>query len=422
VGDRVGGRIRSYRYRTDLTAEIGSQWFSNGGDMEGLANIDQGPVILRRRRGKVFFTSEGKILEENVTRISFQIFNRILEEASTLSKLGYKTDQQSLKGYIASKSPQYIKGIPSSYRNDAKLAIKSFTNCISMRWGAGADKLLLDTFGKIYRKTGKMCCMAEGNINLLSPLLDKIPEKAIRFCAPVTNVHWDRQPHSVKLVDGSELLADYVLVAVSLGVLKQNLDTMFCPDLPCSKQEAIDLLGFGHINRILLEYKFPFWRPTESQIKLVNTEDNPSWTRGVTCVERVPGTDCMLMCQLGGDCAKELERLEEGEIAESLTSVLRKFLGDPSLPYPSHLIRTKWSSNPYTLGGSSYLGLYSKPEHLSILGDPLPYPECPTLFFAGEATVPGYFGRLGAARLSGLREANRMLNAFNQAETNAFSK
>lgn len=63
--------------------------------------------------------------------------------------------------------------------------------------------------------------------------------------------------------DGTEVDADYVICTVSLGVLKEQADVLFSPNLPNSKKNAINNLGFGYVNKIFTEYAKPFWVKTQ---------------------------------------------------------------------------------------------------------------------------------------------------------------
>jgi len=83
----------------------------------------------------------------------------------------------------------------------------------------------------------------------------------------------------VKLADGRLVTGDVVLCAVPLGVLKAGsihltLTLTLCavplgvlkagsiefkPSLPDRKQNVIDRLGFGVINKVALEWEAPFW-------------------------------------------------------------------------------------------------------------------------------------------------------------------
>ena len=56
--------------------------------------------------------------------------------------------------------------------------------------------------------------------------------------------------------------ADAVVCSLPLGVLKSRTVT-FDPPLPARKQEAIERLGFGALNKVLLLFKEPFWANVE---------------------------------------------------------------------------------------------------------------------------------------------------------------
>ena len=50
--------------------------------------------------------------------------------------------------------------------------------------------------------------------------------------------------------------ADAVLVTIPLGVLKECAPTLFQPKLPDWKLEAINRLGFGNLNKVLVQKKY----------------------------------------------------------------------------------------------------------------------------------------------------------------------
>lgn len=110
-----------------------------------------------------------------------------------------------------------------------------------------------------------------------------------RYCKPVNCIRWgavsDTSPRAiVKCTDGQEFPADYVIVTVSLGVLKNQHARLFQPGLPAEKVEAISKLGYGHVNKIFLEYARPFWVWREGAIKLAwsaeELADRCDWVKG----------------------------------------------------------------------------------------------------------------------------------------------
>lgn len=107
-----------------------------------------------------------------------------------------------------------------------------------------------------------------------------------------------------------------------------------------------------------------------------------------------------------------MEHASDEEVAEGITKVLRQFTGDASLPYPSAILRSKWSSDPYFCGTWSCMNLKSNVGHQCDLSCPVPgscEPVAPILLFAGEATCAGHHATIHGARLSGIREAERII-------------
>lgn len=73
------------------------------------------------------------------------------------------------------------------------------------------------------------------------------PVKTVRYGAPLAGEN--DYPVHITCRDGSVLEADTVVMTTPLGVLKAG-DIAFEPELPDWKQEAIDRLGFGNLNKV----------------------------------------------------------------------------------------------------------------------------------------------------------------------------
>lgn len=76
------------------------------------------------------------------------------------------------------------------------------------------------------------------------------------------------------------------------------------------------------------------------------------------------------------------------------------------------VVRSKWGREEYSRGGLTFLPCGATNEDICELGRPVPgTDQCghPVLLFAGESTAPGYVGSLLGAHLSGIREADRII-------------
>ena len=73
----------------------------------------------------------------------------------------------------------------------------------------------------------------------------------------------------VECENGVKFYADHVICAIPLGVIKESAETLFTPSLPADKRAAIEMLHFGTVNKIYLEYERPFLSPDVDEIVLL---------------------------------------------------------------------------------------------------------------------------------------------------------
>lgn len=163
----------------------------------------------------------------------------------------------------------------------------------------------------------------------------------------VTDVPIDRSPShdnhrgKVKIVcdNGTEYYANHVICTVPLGVLKENHQTLFEPQLPQYKIESIDHLLFGTVDKIFLEYDRPFLNKDISEVLLVwenvdegNAGIENTWFRKIYSFAKV--TETLLLGWVSGKEAEYMETLSHTVVADVCTDILRKFLKDPFIPKP----------------------------------------------------------------------------------------
>jgi hypothetical protein len=107
----------------------------------------------------------------------------------------------------------------------------------------------------------------------------------VRLASRVTEIDYSNPNSAVisfaKNGEESKVMAKTVLVTVSLGVLKAG-NIKFTPSLPDWKQEVIDGMGFGLLNKCVMQWKDPnaaVW-PDEEWIELITPkgENSGKWT------------------------------------------------------------------------------------------------------------------------------------------------
>ena len=255
--------------------------------------------------------------------------------------------------------------------------------------------------------------------SIVEALVNQIPKSRLKYNKHVSGIHWDgHREVTVRCSNSEEYRAGHVIVTVSLGVLKKHHMTLFQPQLPREKVTAIENVGFGKVNKIFLLYDRPFWRVGEGSIKLAWTDNeapirsNKEWYKKIFCFDEVLNNPNVLVSWISGDEAEYAESLTDEEILMTCTHLIRKFLGDQSIPKPKAVIRSKWCSNPLIMGSYSYASKESGVEGYDAIAKPICCQQnVPRVLFAGEATTNKMPSSMHGARMTGLREAGRLLAA-----------
>ncbi|XP_072377080.1 peroxisomal N(1)-acetyl-spermine/spermidine oxidase-like [Diabrotica undecimpunctata] len=431
--ERPGGRIHSCML-SNIVTEMGCHYIKGACVANPVFNLAAQEGLLKPPLNTdnplkgLYCTSDGRAIDYPVSTMAFHIFKCIEKEAFTLFNMGCRQDHGSLKKFVYLRIQQEIQKFPEDQRYDISRILYGLTNSLRYKIGDDLDNVSADNVGSLIKIPGGNVTVPDGFVSVLSPLLRDLPKCSIEFNKPVGLIRWgavqgrgQASRAIVQCCDSEEFCADYVIITVSLGVLKEHGDKLFCPALPTCKLEAIKCLGYGSVDKIFLDYERPFWIWSNGSIKLAWSQkelaDRTDWTKGISAIEEVEGSKHVLCAYVSGPEAVVMEHATDEEVAEGITKLLRQFTGDPSLPYPSTILRSKWSSDPYFCGAYSYMNLKSNIGHQCDLSSPVPgscEPVPPILLFAGEATCAGHHSTVHGARLSGIREAERIIQLTKQ--------
>lgn len=210
---------------------------------------------------------------------------------------------------------------------------------------------------------------------------------------------------TVSTASGNEYSADALLITVPLGCLKAET-IKFSPPLPHWKYLSIKRLGFGVLNKVVMEFPEVFW---DDSIDYFGATAEVTDQRG-RCfmfwnVKKTVGAP-VLIALLVGKAAVDGQNINSSDHVGHALIVLRKLFGEDKVPDPVASVVTDWGRDPYSYGAYSYVAVGSSGEDYDILGRPVD--DC--LFFAGEATCKEHPDTVGGAMMSGLREAVRIID------------
>ena len=205
---------------------------------------------------------------------------------------------------------------------------------------------------------------------------------------------------------------DKVVITLPLGVLKSK-DVEFKPELPKYKENVIKKVGFGLLNKVFFKFEKAFWDINNDYIGYASNNHGEFYL----FVNLIPVTQKpILMSLVSGNFAENLEsKYTDKEIVNMGIKVLSKIYGKKVVS-ESNLINskvTRWKSDKYAKGSYSYV---SKKCKGGIHYDQLSYPIDNKLFFAGEHTIKRWPASVHGAYLSGIREARKIVNIFNNMD------
>lgn len=209
----------------------------------------------------------------------------------------------------------------------------------------------------------------------------------------------------VSTSNGNDFLGDAVLITVPLGCLKAET-IKFSPPLPHWKHSSIQQLGFGVLNKVVLEFPDVFW---DDSVDYFGATAEETDLRGQCFmfwnIRKTVGAP-VLIALLVGKAAIDGQNMSSSDHVNHALVVLRKLFGEASVPDPVASVVTDWGRDPFSYGAYSYVAVGASGEDYDILGKPVE--NC--LFFAGEATCKEHPDTVGGAMMSGLREAVRIID------------
>ena len=264
---------------------------------------------------------------------------------------------------------------------------------------------------------------------IIKSLSESVPSALFQMNKKVVSVKWnhdhDNSAVLVKCSDGSCYEADHVIITVSLGVLKASRE-LFQPCLPSSKCEAIASVGFGLVNKVILQFQNPlfrteytemriYWKASDDKSLLVQTSP---WIKGLHLIQYHSSPLTSLYnysAWFVGEDAKVIQELPDHAIVKVILDALSYFL-NKSIPTLMGMRTTKWNDSLYQ-GSYSYNSIGSGKREREELIKPVNGSKPLQLLFAGEATHCSWYSTTTAAYESGLREAKRLIDYYDHEKT-----
>jgi polyamine oxidase len=224
----------------------------------------------------------------------------------------------------------------------------------------------------------------------------------VRLNFDVAEIAVETDGVSVRSAAGPAEDGSHVVVTVPLGVLKDGRP-QFSPALPPDRLGAIDRLGFGRFEKIVLTFDQAFWRTAGLPHLMLFPRDPAESTIWVIGNDAFDAAPTLVFFIFHSAADRVLDRRPD-DVADWACGMLTEAIG-ATCPEPVAVAVTSWATDPYSLGAYTHIPPGAAPADADLLGEPL-YGR---LLFAGEHTQSARLVYTDGAMASGIREAKRLL-------------
>jgi len=386
--DRIGGRVWTmYWDEAEKQIDLGASWI-HGTTNNPITKIaeDHGIELLETDlSNRAILGANGEWIDDDTENEIDSLYNQFQEYMWNFAETVNK--DTSVK--VAEENFINLRNLSEEQKNQLRFIINA-----DLEHEENADVFDLSLTTDIGKPFGGLeVIFPDGYLQILDTLDDGLD---IRLEHVVSKVEYDDQGVTVTTNQGT-FDAKYVISTLPIGVLKAE-SVEFSPPLPAAKQQAIDRIGMGLMNKLYLIFEDDFW----DDVTLLNYVSSDGGSMWEFLNLNVLGEPILLGFTVG-EHARQLEKLSDEEIVADAMGILRNMYGDETLE-PLDYVRTKWASDPYAIGAYSYSHVGVTKSDYTALAEPV----MDRVFFAGEATIMDHTATVHGAYLSGIREAQQI--------------
>lgn len=384
--DRIGGRINSSQ-ALGYTVDFGAS-FIHGHEGSPIYELAQkyNVRMIEFDYDDAFAVINGEFRDTEEIRSKFDNFNAMLDDASSQA-----TPEMSLRELAD------VVAQENGLEGYDKLLFELYLSVdIEGEYAAAPKRMSGQAFGDSKATKGKDFIMPDGYFRIFEQIAKNLD---VQLNTPISAITQDDDRVSITCSNGSVIQAKYVVCTLPLGVLKSNT-VKFDPPLSEEKSEAIQKLGMGNLDKLIVHFESAFW-PDNLCFYLVDQNSN-EYMFGAN-IHKFTGIPA-LMLFVTESMRQTLKN--EDSIREFGLKMLKLNFPDADIKLKKHYL-TNWGSELFTRGAYSFFATGSEMEHVEAFS----YPEG-KIFFAGEHTAQQDMSTVTGAWNTGVAVAQSIAEAL----------
>jgi len=393
--DRIGGRVWSCPVaRTATPAELGAEFIHGPAELTMLLLRDAGMAAIDTGGEGWTCSEDGELRREDWDLSSLADIvkaARALADDVSVDRLLRRFEGDKATRATAAAARAFVEGF------DAADPAMASARAMADEWRSGVDFMTARPLGGYRGMFDHLrdACLAGG--------------VQIRLSTIVRRISWRR---GVVTIDANccgesqTIHARAAILTLPVGVLRHRGDetaVTFDPGLPSAKIEALRSIEMGHVVKVVLWFRTPFWerirngRYRDAAFFRCDRQAFPTyWTQ-------LPVRTELVVAWVGGPKAIALSGVAETDLAERALNGFGALFNQPELARKEFErgLTHNWSRDPFARGAYSYIAVGGG-DARAVLAAPVD----DTLFFAGEATsTGGQGGTVNGALETGERAA-----------------
>ena len=391
--DRIGGRIWTDN-SLGFPLDLGAAWIHtiDGNPLSPLVKQFGIETVISDIESQWIYKDVSQLLSKSDELLINSAFQAFMDRVNHLKKAPQSLQQTTL----ADVAQQIIDS-----EELTGITLKGFrailSSAIESEFGEDIANLGIKGFEEDSEFAGADVVFPQGYIQLVQALSKDLD---IRTKHLVQQIAYDDSGVQVT-TDRGVFSGSQVIVTVPLGVMKWG-SIRFSPALPEEKIAAIERLGMGALNKLVLKFPQQFWPSQPHTMAYINGNIPDRYIEFYNWQKYIQQP--ILVAMFSGDFSRSLSQMPKTEAIQNILTDLRSMFGK-DIPLPTATLLTQWHNDPFSYGSYSTFSINGSLQDCDRLAEPIG----DRVFFAGEATYGKYLGTVHGALLSGAREANRFI-------------